>query len=172
MRESLEAVVADTVTLSNFARSGYLDILLKIFPDGVSTTSEVVDELKKGCTKYPELEQLLKVVGTWLKEVSEFSADVLQEQVRLKQAHSKIRRGADAGLIALAKVERLALLSDDRRAREIAQSEGVNTYCSAGLLQYACERGIITHSEMNAIAQAIAEKARYNRILEELTKGC
>jgi hypothetical protein len=72
LADSHEAI-ADNSTLSNFARSGHLGLLQKIFLQGVWTTAEVVAELERGAGKYPELLELLNAQSSWLKVVEELS---------------------------------------------------------------------------------------------------
>ncbi len=169
MRAVSNQYIADNTTLSNFARSGYLDLLKKLFPDGVCTTSDVVDELKKGVTKYTDLQRILDEVGGWLIEIEELSPQEVSEQGRLKQQYREIRKGADSGLIAVAKIRGMILLSDDRAVQLIAQSEGIEIFKSAEILHRAFQQGLINEGELYIIANAIALQARYPRILQELS---
>jgi len=160
--------IADTCLLSNFARSGHWELLKRLFPEGMWTTSRVILEVERGVAKYPELRCILDAVpAKWLKVVEELETKEVQEMKRLGTRHAGIRRGADASLLAVAKVRGWILLTDDAGLCEVAKQEGVKFLKSADLLRCAVHWKFLSRSQARQVKEDIAEKARYPRILKE-----
>lgn len=168
--EGHEEVIADTSLLSNFARSGHLNLLKRLFPNGVWVTEGVREEIARGTAKYPELQELLETEDLWLKVVKELEPDEEQEKQRLQNQHKGIRKGADATVLAVAKVRKWKVLTDDDRGGKgmvsIARQEGIKVLRSQELLKLAVCKGLISRQEAQQIWQDMATKARYPRILE------
>lgn len=169
--EGHEEIIADTSLLSNFARSGHLDLLKRLFPNGVWVTKGVQEEIARGVTKYPELQELLETEDLWLKVVKELEPSEEQEKQRLQKQYAGIRKGADAAVLAVAKVRKWKVLTDDDRWGKgmvsIAKRENIGILRSQELLKLAVCKGLISHQEAQQIKRDIANKARYSRILQE-----
>lgn len=105
--------VADNSLLSNFARGGYMDLLRGLFPDVLWTTRRVIDEIERGVGRYPDLQVLLDVAGSWLRGVEDWDLSV---ESHFRQRYAAVRRGADASVLAVAKEGRRAwtVLTDDK----------------------------------------------------------
>lgn len=57
-------VVADSSTLSNFARSSHFDLLLQLFPAGLWATLPVIAEIQQGVDRgYTDLAVVLAAQG-------------------------------------------------------------------------------------------------------------
>ena len=160
MANSHEAI-ADNSTLSNFARSGHLDLLQKIFHCGVWTTAGVIAELERGVAKYPELQQLLNAQGSWLKVVEELSEQELQIQGQLMGQYPSIRRGADSSVLAVAKSRNWLVLTDDEAMAKVAHREGVRVLGTAEILELASQKGFITFSQSQQVKADMEAKARF-----------
>lgn len=160
MADSHEAI-ADNSTLSNFARSGHLDLLQKIFPQGVWTTAEVVAELERGAGKYPELLELLNAQSSWLKVVEKLSPKELEIQRQLREQHPSIRRGADSSVLAVAKSRSWLVLTDDGAMKKVAEREGIGVLGTIDILRLATQKGFITHSQARQIKADMEAKARF-----------
>lgn len=171
MLEGHEETIADTSLLSNFARSGHLDLLKRLFPNGVWVTEGVREEIAKGVAKYPELQELLEAEDLWLKVVKELEPSEERERQRLQKQYAGIRKGADAAVLAVAKVRNWVVLTDDDREGKgmvsIARQEGIKVLRSQELLELAVRRGLISRQKAKQIKRDIASKARYSRILRE-----
>jgi len=153
--------IADNSTLSNFARSGHLDLLQKIFPCGVWTTAEVIAELERGVAKYPQLQQLLNAQGSWLKVVEKLSEQELQIQGQLMERYPSIRRGADSSVLAVAKSRNWLVLTDDEAMAKVAQREGIKVLGTAEILKLARQRGFLTFSQSQQVKADMEAKARF-----------
>ena len=153
--------IADNSTLSNFARSGHLDLLQKIFPCGVWTTAEVIAELERGVAKYPQLQQLLNAQGSWLKVVGRLNEQELQIQGQLMERYPSIRRGADSSVLAVAKSRNWLVLTDDEAMAKVAQREGIKVLGTAEILKLARQRGFLTFSQSQQVKADMEAKARF-----------
>ena len=166
-----EETIAHTSLLSNFARSGHLDLLKQLFPNGVWVTEGVQEEIARGVAKYPELQGLSETEDLWLKVVKELELGEEQERQRLQGQYTGIRKGADAAVLAVAKVRNWKVLTDDDREGKgmvsIARQEGIEVFRSQELLKLAVQKGLISHEGAQQVRRDIAEKARYSRILQE-----
>lgn len=163
--DSHEEIIADTSLLSNFARSGHLDLLQRLFPEGVWVTEKVREEIARGIDKYPELRALLNLEDSWLKVVKEMELGEEEERKRLQERYTGIRKGADATVLAVAKRRNWTVLTDDEGMFSIAMREGIKVLRGQEILKLAVFKGLISCLEAKQVKQDMAIKARYSRIL-------
>ncbi|MEM0503616.1 MAG: hypothetical protein QXT58_02795, partial [Archaeoglobaceae archaeon] len=85
--------------------------------------------------------------------------------------YAGIRKGADAAVLAVAKVRNWVVLTDDDREGKgmvsIARQEGIKVLRSQELPELAVRKGLISRQKAQQIKRDIASKARYSRILQE-----
>lgn len=158
---SSSEVIADNSTLSNFARSGHLNLLRQLFPNGIWTTSEVIAEIKRGVAKYPSLKSLLSAWKTWLKVISRLKRDELQIQQHLKRQYTSIREGADSSVLAVAKARSWIVMTDDEGMIKVARQEGIQVLGTADLLREAMWRGLLTLAQLQQVKMDIEAKAKF-----------
>ena len=137
----MKYVVLDTSCISTFIRINRVALLLKIL-DGheMVITEQVYRELK----------------------VSQIEAlkNFRHPKILIKNANSSITESypihiGEASVIMFAKVNNALAVIDDRKAREIAQKEGVEFIGSATLIKYGMEKGIIKKDEIDVLLEEI-----------------
>jgi len=96
--------IADTSTLSNFARSGWWWLLEKMFPKGMFTTDDVMEEIEKGIDKGYDLNSVIKARGNWLEIIETLNNNEVTVLKQLRKEYKSIRQGAEATVLAIAKV--------------------------------------------------------------------
>ncbi len=130
-----------------------------------------MEEIEAGCPKYPELSELLAAKDVWLKVVQELEPEEELERQRLQNQYTGIRKGADATVLAVAKVRKWTVLTDDDRKGKgmvaVAGREGIRVLRSKDLLRLAAQKRLISRQQAEQIKRDIAFKARYTPILED-----
>jgi predicted nucleic acid-binding protein len=154
--------IIDSSTLSNFARAGYLKLLKKLFHAGLLTTSDVIEEIKRGSEKYPELRTILNEQNLWLKVVDELTEEEQSLIRNLRITHEEFEEGADASLLAVAKERNLVLITDDKYLKKVAEQEDVKVVGTVEILEKAINIGLIRSvEELKQIVIDMAHSARF-----------
>ncbi len=158
-------VVVDTTVLSHFARSGHLDLLRRLFPNGLWTTSDVIGELTEGARKYPELKEVLDATSSWLRVIDDLTESEHELSEELRRNYRHIRKGADAPILAVAKERKFHVFTDDNRKGKgmkfVARQEEIPLLTTQDLLREAVSMGLITPEDECRIRADMKKKARY-----------
>jgi predicted nucleic acid-binding protein len=153
-------LVVDTTVISNFAKTGFLDLMKAILGDEGVTTVQVLDEFDVGVQRgrYPNLEIPLKVL------------ELTEEERELYNLLNQSLGKGEASCIAVAKFRNGILLSDDYDARKKARLLGVKVSGTIGVLVLGVRRGIIKLEDANSILNEMIKKGFYSPIkrLEEV----
>lgn len=127
-------VAMDTSGISAFIRTDKIDLLVKIFGNHeVVITEQVLNELK--------LSKLLA-----LRNFSNTKIKVVQSSSNLALSHS-IHIG-EASVIEFAKKNNALAIIDDKKARSVAQKEGINFIGTATIVKLGLEQGSIKKSDV------------------------
>jgi len=141
-------IVVDTTVLSNLARANRINLLEK-FHVQIAIPSQVHEEILKGIAAgYDFLEEADKIVeADWVKlAVLENES----ERTLFRNLLDIIGYGEAAG-IAIAKERNLVFFSDDRKARRVAQDQGVKISGTLGMLELFVEEGKLSIGEADAV---------------------
>ncbi len=154
-------LVADNSTLSNFARSGHLDLLTTLIPQGVWVPAKVIEEIRKGVRKYPALQKLLDLQGTWIKEIPPEKEPSFERVAHLREQFRRIRKGADAWVIAGAENLKTSVLSDDQGILKTCRHLGIPVLTTPQLLKQALNQKIVSVRRMQKILVDLRDLARF-----------
>ena len=141
-------IVVDTTVLSNLARANRINLLEK-FHVQIAIPSQVHEEILKGIAAgYDFLEEADKIVeADWVKlAVLENES----ERTLFRNLLDIVGYGEAAG-IAIAKERNLVFFSDDRKARRVAQDQGVKISGTLGMLELFVEEGKLSIGEADAV---------------------
>jgi predicted nucleic acid-binding protein len=154
-------VIADNTTLSNFARSSYWSLLEQLFPQGIWTPGDVIEEIERGIPKYPDLKKILHSQSQWLRVIEMLRPREEGVKYEFLRRYRTIGRGADSSVLAIAKVRGYTVLTDDKAMVKVAQMERISVLKTSHLLQTALQRGLITPQQRNQIVNDMRVKARF-----------
>ncbi len=134
-------VVLDTSCISSFIRINNVALLLSILGDhDVIITQQVEHELR--LSKIGELKQfrhpMVKVENSPSEIAEKYSLHV-----------------GEASVIEYAKLNSALAVIDDKRARQAAESEGINFIGTAAILKFGIERGKIQKREAEKLINDI-----------------
>ena len=160
--------VADNSTLSNFARSGHLDLLKTLIPQGVWAPAKVIEEIRKGVQKYPSLRKLLDLQGTWIKEIPPEKEPPIERVAQLQKRFRRIRKGADAWVIASAEILKTSVLSDDQGILKTCRHLGIPILTTPQLLRKALNLKKISVQGVQEILEDLRNRARFMISWEDL----
>ena len=147
-------IVVDTTVLSNLARANRINLLEK-FHVQIVIPSQVHEEILKGIAAgYDFLEEADKIVeADWVKlAVLENES----ERTLFRNLLDIVGYGEAAG-IAIAKERNLVFFSDDRKARRVAQDQGVKISGTLGMLELFVEEGKLSIGEADAVLSRIIQ---------------
>ena len=106
--------------------------------------------------------------GEWLRVVEELTPGEAATRQQLISHHRGIRRGADSGVLAVAKARRWGVLTDDYRAGKgmvaVARQEGLTVISTKDVLDIGIQQRIITTEKVRQIVVDMAVKARFQVI--------
>jgi len=147
-------IVVDTTVLSNLARANRINLLEK-FHVQIAIPSQVHEEILKGIAAgYDFLEEADKIVeADWVKlAVLENES----ERTLFRNLLDIVGYGEAAG-IAIAKERNLVFFSDDRKARRVAQDQGVKISGTLGMLELFVEEGKLSIGEADAVLSSMIQ---------------
>ena len=154
-------IIADTSTLSNFARSGWWWVLEKVFPEGMLTPDDVMEEIEKGIEKGYELGAIVEAWGKWLEVIEALSDSEVAMLQQLRTEYKAICQGAEATVLAIAGIRELTCLIDDKAAIRAARDQGIAVITTYDVLQRAIKEGIISKEDLQKLKTDLSQKARF-----------
>ena len=151
----------DTVSLSNFALSGALALLVQRYGTAVSVPNEVLDELIAGAAAgYPALQHVVGLVDQGI-----FASTVLTKGERQVFAETISRLGqGEASCIAAATERGGIVVTDDRAARNACSERKVPVTGTIGILKAACIEGQVSVEEADRILTAMVRCGFYSPV--------
>ncbi len=135
--------LVDTVTLSNFALAGRLDILTERYPGRLWTTTTVLDEVIRGIGEGHPLQDIVDLAEQSMLEVIALSPSQRQGCLRLQ---SRLGSG-EASLIAVAVEGGATVVTDDRVARDACRERQIPVTGTIGILRATVRDGQISVQE-------------------------
>lgn len=131
-------IVVDTTVLSNLALANRINLLKKIHGQ-IIVPSQVHEEILKGIAAgYDFLEEADKIVeADWVKLAV---IEDERERTLFRNLLDVVGYGEAAG-IAIAKERNFVFFSDDRKARRVAQDQGVKISGTLGMLELLVQEG-------------------------------
>ena len=143
----------DTVTLSNFALSGRLDLLIARYGRRAIITPQVLDEITDGIVAgYSELREVeTAFTGGEFGDVEGFSLeerDIYRERLRTLSP-------GEASCITLAQTRGGAVATDDRTARNTCFDSGVPFTGTIGILKACVLDGTLSLQEADDVLRAM-----------------
>ena len=153
MPESGRNYYFDTVTLSNFALSGRLDLLIARYGRRAMLTPQVLDEIADGIVAgYSELRKVESAVGGGeFSDVEGFSVeerDIYRERLRTLSP-------GEASCITLAQTRGGVVITDDRTARNTCFDSGVPFTGTIGILKACVLDGALSLQEADDVLRAM-----------------
>lgn len=148
-------IVFDCCVLCNFALSGSLPIVKKLYGNASHITGFVSAEIMRGIQKgHKELGKIQEALRDgWLKETTLES----KEEKALFQSISVPLGLGEASSIAVAKERGLIFACDDRAARRAAYLTKTKLTGTLGILKKAIETKIINLKEADLILKSMIE---------------
>ncbi|MBC8231357.1 hypothetical protein H8E77_17535 [bacterium] len=146
MRDANEILVDNTV-FSNFASIHRLDVLQKVM-HRVFITQQIYDEVIAGILAGYDFQQ--QVQAEVIKKPPEkwiYITNIRDAEISLYQKLLITLGKGEASGIATAKVRNWGFLTDDRKARRIAQEQGIKLSGTLGILRSAVIRQVLTAAE-------------------------
>ncbi len=143
----------DTVTLSNFALSGRLDLLIDRYGPRAVITPQVLDEIADGIVAgYSELHEVENAVaGGEFTGAGSFSAeerDIYREWLRILSP-------GEASCVTLAQTRVGVVATDDRTARNCCFDSGVAVTGTIGILKACVLDGVLSVQEADDVLRAM-----------------
>ena len=144
----------DTVTLSNFALSNSLDLLVRRYEQRLLVTTEILSEVAAGVTAgHAALRAIAECVRA--RRFRQTSLD-WQERVVFGELLGHLGAG-EASCIAVACYRHGVVVTDDRAARACCVDRKIRFTGTVGILKASCLDGQITADEADEMLSAMVE---------------
>ncbi len=156
MRKGGKSFFFDTVTLSNFALAGRLDLFSVRYGTRLHVTPEVLDELTDGVVAGLPI---LAAVEELLIEEAFSSAEPLSipdDRDTYRQLLYVLSPG-EASCVVCAKSRGGVAVTDDRAARRCCSECGVKFTGTVGILKACCEDGALAAEEADSVLQSMID---------------
>jgi predicted nucleic acid-binding protein len=162
MTEDRGDLFFDTVTLSNFALAGRLDLLLQRYGPRARVTPEVLDEVLEGIVVgYDALKDIEAAVESGsLGSTATLSA----EERGIYRELLRVFSPGEASCIACAKARGGIVVTDDRTARERSRDHGVAFTGTIGILKAPCLEGALAPDEADAVLKAMVDTGYFSPV--------
>lgn len=153
----MSALAFDASPLNHFARAGELDTLAKLVRSHrCVVTHAVLDEIRNGVARYPELAAIEKLV--WLEIVELTGLEALYTFAEyLRRLGSTRRNAGEATILAWAEVNNAIAYVDDQTACNVARQRGVTVYRTLNLIVRAWQAGHFTEERAQALVKSLVD---------------
>lgn len=139
-------VVLDTSCISTFIRIGEVELLLRIIGKNKAViTQQIAHELRLS-----KMEILKKFKHPRIQIRDAESTITLKYGIHI----------GEASVIMFAKAEKGIAVIDDKKAREVAEKEGVDFIGTATLIRLGVESGIIKKNELENLLERIVTEGK------------
>lgn len=152
-------VVADTTVWSNFAHAGQPRLVPAAYP-GVVSPQQVLDEIAEG----QRLGHLGDFDWRFVKRVR-----LTRNEARTAERLEQTLGPGEAACLAVAGARGIVVLTDDRNARTVAGSFGVQVSGTLGVLLHLVEMGAFPLAEADALLTEMI-RAGYRSPVASLTE--
>ena len=161
MPEPATLFLFDTVSLSNFALAGRLDLLLGRYGTRAVLTSEVLDEIAEGIARgYTALEPVERLAAEGAFGTTCLSAEERPIYIALMQSLGP----GEAAAIACARNRNGVVVTDDRAARACCHEHGVPVTGTIGILKSCCLEAVISPEEADSILETMVAQGFYSPV--------
>lgn len=162
MPEQPVRVFFDTVTLSNFALAGRLDLLTQRYGSRACITPQVLDEIIDGIVAgYAALREIEDAVGAGAFSSSGvLSAEERESYRGLLRALSP----GEASCVSCAKTRGGAVATDDTAVRACCIDLGVEFTGTIGILKAMALDGSVAPREADAVLQAMVDTGYFSPV--------
>jgi len=163
MRKGQPAYLFDTVTVSNFALAGSLELLVDRYGKRLTVTPEVLDEVAEGVIAgYHALHE----IETAVDEGRVGLAGGLGSAADRKTYRELLRILApgEASCVAHAEACGGVVVSDDRTARECCEARGIEVTGTIGILKALTLDRTLSPEEADAVLQAMGAAGYYSPV--------
>ncbi len=162
MPESGARSYLDTVTLSNFALSGRIDVLVARYGRRAIVPQQVLDEIADGIvTGYSDLRGVEAAVANGEFSSAEgFSAEEREFYRNLLRTLSP----GEASCVTLARTRGGVVVTDDRTARNRCFDDGVPVTGTIGILKACVLDGILSPREADDALRAMTAAGYYSAV--------
>ena len=152
----------DTATLSNFALSGCLDLLIERYGQTSQITPQVLDEVVEGIVAgYTSLQKIEEAVtGGKLGSGGTLSVEERRTYRKLLRALSP----GEASCISCATIQGGIVATDDTIARRCCTERGVEFTGTIGILKACALDGSISSQEADRILKAMIDAGYYSPV--------
>lgn len=152
----------DTVTLSNFALAGRLDLLAARYGVRARVTPEVLDEVIAGtAVGYSDLRAVEAAIEAGgLGNAGNLSSE---ERGTYRELLRTLSPG-EASCIACAKARGGMVVTDDRAARSTCRAHGVGFTGTIGILKACCRDGTLSPEEADRALAAMVDAGYYSPV--------
>lgn len=152
----------DSVTLSNFALTNQLDLLLRRYPAGrLCVTTQVVDEVLNGLQSG---HGSLKFILVALERGAIHHVSLSSAEFRRYQGLLATLGAGEASLIALAAGRKGTVVTDDRHARSVCRELHLSVTGTLGILKAACAEGMLTEEGADKVLADMIRKGFYSPV--------
>lgn len=147
----------DTVTLSNFALSDRLGLLVRRYGKRLHITHEVLAEIAAGAVGgYPAL---LNVEALAFRGAFTMAPPMTSRRERtLFRTFLQTIDPGEASCLACSSVRGGIIATDDRAAREICRSQGIHVTGTIGILKTCCDDGALRLDEADRILDSMVSQ--------------
>lgn len=160
----------DTVTLSNFALAGRMDLLVKRYGRKLWITSEVSNEIASGIVAgYKELERIERLLQRKMFTLTAGPQTKAERSLFLQLLRTL--SSGEASAIAAAKIHGGVVVTDDRAARTMCDEHKIVVTGTIGILMACCSDGEITPEDADQILNTMVAhgyRSPVNRISDLL----
>jgi predicted nucleic acid-binding protein len=157
------SVIVNNTTLSNLAFVNSLELLKRVF-ERVYLTPEVYEEVENGIylgRSYLECIQLAIDAQDWL-----LMTKLERREIELyNQLKEKVDIG-EASCLSIAIGRKWLFITDDRRARKIAERNNIKLSGTLGVLKLAVSQKLISKDEGNSLLWTMIQNGYYSTISE------
>lgn len=153
----------DTVTISNFALAGRLDLLAARYGRRAQITQEILDEITDGVVAgYHALAE----VENMLENATFGNAEPLSlsDERNTYRELLRVLAPGEASCIACAKTRGGVVVTDDRTARECCAERGVKFTGTIGILKACCGDGTLAEEDADAVLQAMIDAGYHSPV--------
>ena len=160
MRRGKRSHIFDTVTLSNFALAGRVELLVTRYGQRAVITPEVLDEITDGVIAgYYRLGEIEEAVNAArLGRTAAFPSAAERQTYR---ELLRILAPGEASCIAHATAHGGVVVTDDRTARQCCDERGVAYTGTIGILKACCIDGTLSLDEADDMLKAMIEAGYY-----------
>lgn len=151
----------DTVTLSNFALAGSINLLIRRYGIRLLVTEEVLDEIAEGIAcGYSALNEIERLVNK-----NTFTRVILNPSER-EFFHHLLRQmdSGEASCIAGAKSRNGIVVTDDRLARSACDEREIAYTGTIGILKASCNNNLISPEEADHLVKRMEENGFYSPV--------